>query len=316
MKIDVCIPTRNRLNFLKETVGLWQTVVQSQKVADFRICVADGGSSDGTQDWLEKNSNNLVVYQGTSDYAGRLVQFIRNSEADFVWFFGDDDLLLADQLPQVIRVLQTQSAGVYVVNYSTWDKSFSRVECENAFEHSLLDSEGWPGLGQRLGFLSILILNRRLANQLPLEKWSNIAPSWPHVPWILALADRHGIKVIEQPTLRQRGGASLFGTETGGWYEPFVCEWSRVCAFGVKIGLTKRKVEVLLKAPFYEKNLTFRRILGERLRGYGPTADQLWKMLRLYSSDWRFLFSIFLPALIPGFVYRSARSCYRFCFGK
>ncbi len=51
--ISVIIPTFNRVNLLKETVGS----VRNQKFNDFEIIVVNDGSTDGTDEWLRNQTD-------------------------------------------------------------------------------------------------------------------------------------------------------------------------------------------------------------------------------------------------------------------
>jgi glycosyltransferase involved in cell wall biosynthesis len=108
---SVVIPTRDRIEFLKDAVAsvLWQTLQPCE------VVVVDDASSDGTADWLNRQDPNRVVVVRLDQHAERAVARNRGFErarAETVLFLDDDDRLRPSALRRLHSALNASRTVV------------------------------------------------------------------------------------------------------------------------------------------------------------------------------------------------------------
>lgn len=92
--VSVIIPTFNRLELLKETIES----VRNQTFKDLEIIVVNDGSSDGTAEWLESQSDIRTLSQANSGIATSRNNGAALANGGWLSFLDHDDLWAADKL--------------------------------------------------------------------------------------------------------------------------------------------------------------------------------------------------------------------------
>lgn len=324
--IEIALPTYNRLSYLKECLKSLSASYLATPEAlrrPVKASIWDGGSLDGTPDWIRANGHlfsfpvELVETPSPVPYGKRVAGFLARSHANFIWYFSDDDLVLPECFTAVFSAIASKpDIGAIAINYSEWNHDLSgclvprAILVTNKMIASSTDNVAL--LGQHAGFLPALILSRAYGKAVPSAE-SLTQGAWPHVVTYLVTAVTHGLIIIEQPMIRQRSGNSAFGnaTSTSSWYRVFVREWSEVCDQCARLGLSTRFVRLLRAAPLREGNLSFNRIVGERLNGIFQPAGLSALCVSEYRSYLRF-WTVVAPAfLVPIRFLRIIRQCYR-----
>ena len=92
--VSVVIPTRNRLSLLKQSVAS----VMVQTLSRSEVVVVDDASTDGTAEWLlaqpTERLTAIILEKNVERGAARNLG-LEKSQAPFVLFLDDDDLLLS-----------------------------------------------------------------------------------------------------------------------------------------------------------------------------------------------------------------------------
>ena len=116
-KLTICIPTYNRLAFLKKQINFIKSEVDENEnlLQYINFIVCDNSSEDGTDVFLQKlelthdffdchvNSENLGLI-------GNVVKLLSLSKTDFIWFLSDDDELEKGSLNSVISIISDNSS--------------------------------------------------------------------------------------------------------------------------------------------------------------------------------------------------------------
>jgi len=324
--IEIALPTYNRLPYLKECLNSLSASFAATPENLRRPVTAsvwDGGSTDATPDWVRANGQSfsfpveLVETPSPVPYGERLAGFLARSTAAFIWYFSDDDVVLPDCFAAIFSVLaRNPGVGAVALNYSVWNNDLST--CMIPREISLTNRQVSDSvdnialLGQHAGFLPALILSPADGRAV-LAAENLVRYAWPHVVPFLVTAVNHGLIIIEEPVIRQRSGNSAFGkpTANSSWYRVFVQEWSMVCDECARLGLSRRFVRVLRAAPLIERNLTPRRILGERLNDFYQPPDLFALCVSEYGTYPRFWLAVAPSFLVPIAFLRKMRWLYR-----
>lgn len=107
MIISIIIPTRERANYLRESV---QTAIQIPD-PNIEIIVSDNASMDETKQVLTGISDPRVKHVNTVKRVSMRENFefgMHNSSGDYVIFFGDDDGILPRQFKFLRRILEKE----------------------------------------------------------------------------------------------------------------------------------------------------------------------------------------------------------------
>ena len=106
--LSICIPTLNRRDELEKCLSS----ILEQKVSNelFDIVIVDGGSTDGTREFIQKVSkknSNIFLYDSKykNGVDNDILQSIRLSKSKFCWLFSDDDCFSDQLLSKVINFL-------------------------------------------------------------------------------------------------------------------------------------------------------------------------------------------------------------------
>lgn len=100
--VAAIIVTYNRLNLLKRCVS----GLRNQSYKDFDIIVVNNGSSDGTEEWLRKQTDIIAISQSNSGGAGGFYSGMKKAYDDgyeWIWLMDDDGLAENNQLRNLLN---------------------------------------------------------------------------------------------------------------------------------------------------------------------------------------------------------------------
>jgi glycosyltransferase involved in cell wall biosynthesis len=126
--LSICIPTYNRLSYLKNLLELLLPQILSKKI---EICISDNNSSDGTRDFLRTlindytfikcqiQSNNLAIDDN-------MYAVIAMATGQYIYPIGDDDVILEGGLNFLIAEA-TRGGDLVVLNGWHTDASLKNI---------------------------------------------------------------------------------------------------------------------------------------------------------------------------------------------
>lgn len=129
-KVSVIMPTRNRLEFLKEAIAS----VLSQTFRDWELIVIDDGSTDNTRAIVEAYARNdfriRYVYRPKGGLSGLRALGVLLAQGTFVTFLDDDDAFYPEKLERQVEFLEKRSDVGLVYSYLDMvdeHKNFQRI---------------------------------------------------------------------------------------------------------------------------------------------------------------------------------------------
>lgn len=135
----VLIASYNRLSMLKDAVRS----VAKGTICDHEIVVVDGGSTDGTVDWLQAQGDRLTpVYQGKLLGTARAYNDVwREIDCTYTCWLSDDTEITAGALDTAISLLEKHPAiGMVGLKMRDVEGPFTDVEYMGAVsEHGILN---------------------------------------------------------------------------------------------------------------------------------------------------------------------------------
>ena len=114
MRLSICIPTYNRIRFLKE---LLPSVLGQIDMDGVELVVSDNASTDGTGDYLRTlNHPCLRWWTNDSNIGGdrNFLKCVSEAQGEYVWLFGDDDVMLNGAIGRVVDFLQKNKPALLV----------------------------------------------------------------------------------------------------------------------------------------------------------------------------------------------------------
>ena len=90
MKFSIITPTLNSIKFLKECS---ESIITKQLYSNFEWIIIDGGSKDGTIDYLHSLKNlNIKIFKENSGHPSKAFNFgITKATGDIIGLLGSDD---------------------------------------------------------------------------------------------------------------------------------------------------------------------------------------------------------------------------------
>jgi glycosyltransferase involved in cell wall biosynthesis len=112
--LTVAIPTYNRLKYLQELLP--ELLRQCKPYPEIEILVSDNGSTDGTAEYL-KTLPFIQVWTNTENVgaAANFVLCVEDAQGEYVWLFGDDDLIEKDGIDNVMDTLRVYPVSLLIV---------------------------------------------------------------------------------------------------------------------------------------------------------------------------------------------------------
>ncbi|KAB7610069.1 glycosyltransferase [Amylibacter sp. SFDW26] len=111
MKLSIIIPTRERIQYLRESVKTALAVDDP----NVEIIVSDNASQDDTYEVLSKINDPRFKYVNTGQRVSMRANFengLKHSTGDYIMFFGDDDGVLPRQIPILKKILSNENPDV------------------------------------------------------------------------------------------------------------------------------------------------------------------------------------------------------------
>jgi len=129
-KLTICIPTFNRLNFIKKQLLFFEDEFKRnrQLTSNVEIIVADNASKDETASFLktlkkEKDFFNYVINPINLGLIGNVIKLLGLATTEYIWFVGDDDDLKPGIVEKVLEILDSNQKMEFIfLNYSIFNK--------------------------------------------------------------------------------------------------------------------------------------------------------------------------------------------------
>ena len=119
-QLSIIMGTWNRLEILKKCLVAAR---QSTRGVSYEIIVVDGGSTDGTLEWLDTQSDIITIRQGRLVGACRAYNAgFRLARAPFTVHINDDDIVQGDCLARAYQyMLDHSDVGQMAFSFNLWD---------------------------------------------------------------------------------------------------------------------------------------------------------------------------------------------------
>ena len=145
-KLTICIPTYNRLKFIKKQLVFFKNEFKNNELLAKHVefIVADNASADSTADFLlqYKNENiffKFVINSANLGLVGNIVNLLFLAKSEYVWFVSDDDDLKSGVVERILEIIENNNKPEFIfLNFLVFGKknfagkSSLRVDSKNA----------------------------------------------------------------------------------------------------------------------------------------------------------------------------------------
>lgn len=228
--LGITIPTYRRPEWLRVAV---ESIIASARQSRTPIFLSDDSADDTNlavvaelQRQYEfvfhlRNERNLGI-------DGNIIKSIQVCDCEFAWPLGEDDLLRADAVEQVLGRLERREnqPSFASVNYTLLNENYSAVLRERFMPirtDGVMDSDQFlRQWGWAIGFIGACVINKGL--------WNNVDPSpylgtyWAHVGVIMESVRNRQVTMIAEPLVLKRIGSPRVFSWSGSTF-PVVDGW-------------------------------------------------------------------------------------------
>ena len=229
VKLSICIPTYNRIEFLPGTIKS----ILDQYTPEMQIVISDNFSNDGTKELVQELITthpecNIKYFCWDKNMGADLnyMKVIEIADGEYCWFLGSDDQIITGAVKKVITKLS--------LNYDTL--LFCRINCdyylipirtEYALKKGIHEStynfsdkyelirylKNAQDLSALFSYLSTIIVKKSVWDNIPLVQ-SFIGSAYSHVYKILSILRKDGkLFYSSQRIVFLRMGNDSFETE-------------------------------------------------------------------------------------------------------
>lgn len=110
--LSICIPTYNRISYLTELLDGLLSQIQDVSTSQIELLVSDNASTDGTAECLKTlKSPNIRWWTNPQNIGGdrNFLTLIHESNGDYIWLIGDDDIVPEGAVLKVMRLLNEEN---------------------------------------------------------------------------------------------------------------------------------------------------------------------------------------------------------------
>ena len=295
--LSIIIPSNNKTALLKEAV--YSILSESAFDGNCELCISDNSISDSTEQFIALNyaSNERVVYRRSIDAPSldenvNMVASMANGK--YIWFFGDDDVIVPGFLSELINYLQKNSPDLLVVNSSSFRNTEtieeSRVpESKGRVYGPLEDNLFLEDLGGYLTYIGGIIIKKHLWSKYFRDEM--VGTYFAHLDTVYRAKIGRSAHYFPQPGIKMR-----LHTQT--WTSRHFEIWNDffpAVIWGMEGYSDQAKQVVIPRHPM--KSL--RRILASR--AYGHFNLEVWRTVlnRSKENNHIFRFTTLFIALFP-----------------
>jgi hypothetical protein len=181
--LTIAIPTFNRPDKVRRLCSEIYKQVCSQGLED-RVTILVSDNSDKLSiDDTYQHINRIVYVRNTmeSSYDNNIVNLFENCKTDYMWLFGDDDLLEEDAIKNVLAVLDSAEFDLALVPFRQPEELTKLPYQESEIVRSNYMSAEKVDLILQSGKLSSYIFNTKNIKNMNINYTNNHSLGWMHI---------------------------------------------------------------------------------------------------------------------------------------
>ena len=283
-KLTIIIPTADRQNYLPVTLA--SITSEFTRFGRLRVIVVDNASNPPVDALMcARFGVELKRYDDRGDVGESINRAAYLADTEYVWVFGDDDLVCTGVLPVVDNILSVEQPDVIYLNRYIANHNLNLIErTEHPVEiidmRILSGAEASIAFTHHPGFISAVIFRKTML--VDTEECEIMFPGFGFMAAIYKNSLRGKFVLHTKPWVVQRRSESLWKSRWPRFWLvtlPKMFEWLE-STHGVNGALDTIKLETNRSAV--------RTLLAARANGY-VTSDKFWRDAGKYLSEANYL---------------------------
>jgi glycosyltransferase involved in cell wall biosynthesis len=310
--ISIVIPSHNRTDLLEEAIVSIKTELTWN--SDCELCISDNSIGDETENLIRTkySGSSQIIYRRTLDAPSQdenVNMAVSMASGEYVWVFGDDDLIEKDFLAELITYLKSRSPDIAILNSSSFQEQSqiegSRQTVDRLIVYEPDDNDLFlADQGGYLTYLGCIVIRKKLWEKY--WRSEKIGTFFSHIDAVCRAKIGHTAHCLPSPAIKMRMHRQTWSAkhfEIWNIYYPEVI-WE------LDNYSLQAKQNVIQRYPLK----SVRRILASR--AYGRFNLKIFKSILLPAKDSSWIVKIvgFFIAAIPRDFFRWLYIAYIFIF--
>ena len=214
--LSICIPTFNRAEFLFQCLTSFIPQISENSLQTIEMVIIDNASTDATESLLSvflKKYRYIRYFRNEENIGAELnvVGAVGRAKGNYVWIFGDDDLILDGALKKVLNYLIADRFDLFLTNKVVKNRDLTEtiLEKQNYTSGdmtflSIMDLCCMFGFYTQLGFLAAVIFRRLPFSAVDPMPYINLGSCYPQNGIFLEAFSGRPCLYISEPLVCQR----------------------------------------------------------------------------------------------------------------
>jgi len=310
--LSIVIPSYNRTELLDEAIV--SIITDSGWSSDCELCISDNSKGDETANLIHTkySGSSQIVYRRSLDAPSLDENFnmaISMASGEYVWIFGDDDLIVEDFLAELITYLKSSSPDSVILNSCSFQDQ-DQVEASRLVLDSLIvygPNDNDLFLTDQGGYLTYggcIVIRKKLWEKY--WRSEKVGTFFAHTDAIFRAKIGHSFHYLPRPAIKMR---LHMQTWTAKHFEIWNISFPEVI-WNLDNYSLQAKQSIIQRYPLK----SVKRILASR--AYGRFNFNIFKTILLPSKDssWMVKIVSFFVAAIPSEFFRWLYIAYIFIF--
>ena len=208
--ISIVIPSNNRTELLDEAIV--SIITDPSWNSDCELCISDNSKGDGTENLIRAkySYSSQIVYRRSLDAPSldeNVNMAISMARGEYVWVFGDDDLIEKNFLAELITYLKSSSPDIVILNSSSFQEQ-GQVEVSRQVSDSLIvykpdDNDLFlTDQGSYLTYVGCILIRKKLWQKF--FRFEKIGTFFAHIDAVCRAKIGHTAHYLPQKAIKMR----------------------------------------------------------------------------------------------------------------
>ena len=208
--LSIVIPSNNRSALLDEAIG--SIITDSGWSSDCELCISDNSQGDetGTLIHTKYSGSSQIIYRRSLDAPSldeNVNMAISMASGEYVWIFGDDDLVVEDFLTKLISYLKSSSPDIVILNSCSFQEQgqveASRLALDSLIVYGPNDNDSFlTDQGAYLTYVPCILIRKKLWEKC--FRTEKVGTFFAHIDAICRAKIGHTAHYLPHPAIKMR----------------------------------------------------------------------------------------------------------------
>ena len=208
--ISIVIPSHNRTELLDEAIVSIKT--ELKRNSDCELCISNNSIGDKTENLIltKYSDSSQIIYRRSLDAPSQdenVNMAVSMASGEYVWIFGDDDLIEEGFLSELIAYLKSRSPDIVILNSSSFQEQGQVEGSRQASDNLIVYEPGDNDLfladqGGYLTYVGCIVIRKKLWE----KNWRSekIGTFFSHIDAVCRAKIGHTAHCLPSPAIKMR----------------------------------------------------------------------------------------------------------------